>query len=120
MVKVQNASTENALVDIRFCPAKGAKPQTAHRPDTLYQDISPTMCFNVKYTTTRKVAGSKLKVPDIETNQPRSVLLAYNLDLTREGRFGQQPRVGSHGESFNSLQFAKSVIDQYYQQRQQK
>ena len=74
VVKVQNASTENALVDIRFCPAKGAKPQTAHRPDTLYQDISPTMCFNVKYTTTRKVAGSKLKVPDIETNQPHSVL----------------------------------------------
>ena len=30
--KLQDASTENALVDNRFCPAKG-KPQTAHRPE---------------------------------------------------------------------------------------
>jgi hypothetical protein len=44
--KLQDASTENALVDIRFCPAKG-KPQTAHRPDMLHQDIGPTMCLHI-------------------------------------------------------------------------
>jgi len=32
-IAIQDASTENAFVDIRFCPAKG-KPQTAHRPQT--------------------------------------------------------------------------------------
>ena len=54
--KLQDASTENALVDIRFCPAKG-KPQTAHRSDMLHQHIGPTMCLHVKYTTKRKVSG---------------------------------------------------------------
>ena len=73
--KLQDASTENALVDIRFCPAKG-KPQTAHRPDMLHQDIGPTMCLHVKYTTTRKVSGLKLNISVIGRNLP--VLLYTN------------------------------------------
>ena len=73
--KLQDASTENALVDIRFCPAKG-KPQTAHRSDMLHQDIGPTMCLHVKYTTTRKVSGLKLNISVIGRNLP--VLLYTN------------------------------------------
>ena len=38
------------------------------------------MTFNLKYSPTKKSGGHKLKVPDIETQQQRDVLLAYNLE----------------------------------------
>ena len=44
-----NNSSKDALVDIKFCPPKGAKHQTNTRPDTLYQNISATMSFNLNY-----------------------------------------------------------------------
>ena len=119
VVKVVDAASQDAVIDIRFCPPKGAKPQTHSREDTLYQDISADMTFNLKYLTTKKSGGHKLKVPDIETQQQRDVLLAYNLDITRDGRFGKQPRVGGIGETYTSLQFAKGVIDRFYQQRKE-
>jgi hypothetical protein len=93
-----------------FCPEKGAKCQTTKRPDTLYQNIKAAMSFNVNY----KVKKNKTKIPDISFNQPREVLLAWNLDLTAQGTFAKQPRVGDHGDSCSSLQFAHQVISEYY------
>ena len=35
----------SATFDVRFCPPKGSHPQSALRPDTLYQDIHASMGF---------------------------------------------------------------------------
>lgn len=118
VVKVHgDSSREDALVDIQFCPAKGAKPQTSKQPDTLYQDIQSTMSFNVKNRTKKKAGNYFLQVPDIEEKQQRSVLLAYNLDINKDGTFGVIPRVGNHGSAVTSLQFADAVIKSYYESR---
>ena len=95
------------------------KFKTSKRPDTLYQDIKASMQFNLNYRKKQKVGSGKILVPDIEENQTRDVLLAFNLDITKEGRFGNLPRVGDHGVTFTSLQFAHHVITSYYQQRNQ-
>jgi hypothetical protein len=104
---------KHCSVDIQFCPEKGAKCQTSKRPDTLYQNIQASMSFNTRY----KIKKNKLRVPDISPNQPREVLLAWNLDLTAQGTFGLEPRVGDHGNNFTSLQFAQSVISEYYESK---
>ena len=43
-------ASSTATFDIRFCPRKGAKPQTSKTPDTLYANIDADMAFNLKYT----------------------------------------------------------------------
>ena len=118
VVKAVNPDREDAKVSIRFCPPKGAKPQTSNRPDSLYQDIKASLEYNMNYKTKRKTSsGTKIRVPDIEENQPREVLLAFNLDITKEGKFGKTPRVGDHGGSFTSLEFAHNIISEYYESR---
>lgn len=118
VVKVVNPDREDAMVSIRFCPPKGAKPQTSHRPDSLYQDIKASLQYNINYKTPRKTSsGAKIRVPDIEENQPREVLVAFNLDITKDGKFGKTPRVGDHGGSFSSLEFAHNTITEYYESR---
>ena len=53
ILKVQeDASSPTALVDIRFFSPEGAKPQKGIRPDTLYQDINPDMCFILYFNST--------------------------------------------------------------------
>jgi hypothetical protein len=117
IVKVINPATPDSILSIRFCPPKGSKPQTSKRPDSLYQDIKASMQFNLKYKTKKRTKSGLIYVPDIEEHQSRDVLLAFNLDVTKEGRFGSLPRVGDHGGSFTSLQFAHHVIENYYKER---
>ena len=47
-------ASSTATFDIRFCPRKGAKPQTSKTPDTLYANIDADMAFNLKYTVRKK------------------------------------------------------------------
>jgi hypothetical protein len=117
ILKVSNPEEPNAVCSIRFCPPKGAKPQTSKRPDSLYQDIQAAMQFNMKYNIKKKTKTGVQIRPDIEQNQTRDCLLAFNLDITKEGRFSSLPRVGDHGGAFSSLQFAHQVIDNYYNEK---
>ena len=71
-----DASSPTALVDIRFCPPKGAKPQKGSRPDTLYQDINSDMCFNLHY---RSRTGKKVENEDRTLHLEQEVLFAFNL-----------------------------------------
>ena len=98
--KAINLDAINSKLTIRFCPPKGAKPQTSKRPDTLYQDIKASMQFNLNYRKKKKTSSGQILVPDIEENQTKDVLLAFNLDITKEGRFRNLPRVGDHGVTF--------------------
>ena len=82
IVNAINPDIPDSRLSIRFCPPKGAKPQTSKRPDTLYQDIKASMQFNLNYRKKQKVGSGKILVPDIEENQTRDVLLAFNLDTT--------------------------------------
>jgi hypothetical protein len=82
-----DAECPDALFDIQFCPPSGALPQSSKRPDTLYQDIDAAMKFNLHHKITKGPKGRKIRVPDIEKNQPRSALLAYNLELTKMESF---------------------------------
>lgn len=107
-----DACGEDATVDIHFCPPAGSKAQTLRRPDTLYQNISASMAFNLKYRLKKK--GSAVFEPDVEKKQPRSVLLAWNLDVTREGKFSNMPCIGSEAAGASSLQFANQVITSFY------
>lgn len=111
-----DACGENATMDIRFCPPAGSKAQTLRRPDTLYQNISASMAFNLKYRLKKK--GRAIFEPDVEKNQPRSVLLAWNLDITSEGRFSKMPCIGVEAAGASSLQFANQVITSFYKKKQ--
>ena len=107
-------SSEDAAVDIRFCPPHGAKPQTLSRPDTLYQNIAVLMQFNLKYLLNKKGAAPK---PEMEVQQPRSVLLAWNLDVNKKGLLSTQACIGSEANGTSSKQFADRVIKCYYNTR---
>lgn len=104
------------LYDIRFCPPQGAKAQTAHRPDTLYQDINEEMKFNLHYKKSEGPKGHKIRVKDIETNQPRSILLAWNLQVNSDGTLSSQP-LQSTELGISSRAFASVAIKEFYERR---
>ena len=100
-----DASSPTALVDIRFCPPKGAKPQKGSRPDTLYQDINSDMCFNLHY---RSRTGKKVENEDRKLE--REVLLAFNLDINKSsGAFNKKNRGGKY--EMSSYMLASDVIE---------
>lgn len=113
IVEVHGDPTKaDCLFDIQFCPPKGAKAQTSKRPDTLYQDITASMEFNLHYK--KKTKSSSLKTLDIDKGLPKDVLLAWNLDVTTAGKLGSIPCVGDEAQGMTSLQFADRVIKEYY------
>lgn len=104
-----DAVTSEKHFDIRFCPPKGAKPANKHRADTLYQDISADMAFNTHYRSTQ---GKKVEQED--KNLPRSVMLAFNLELNKsDGRFSKKRRTDSP-YNMSSYSLAKNVIANFY------
>ena len=109
-------ASSTATFDIRFCPRKGAKPQTSKTPDTLYANIDADMAFNLKYTVKKKRGGRQ---PDISTNQPRDVLLAFNLVLTSQGTISKR-RINDSKYNLSSYQLADAVILKYYRNLQEK
>lgn len=108
-------SSKDARVDIQFCPAKGAKPQTNTRPDTLYQDISAAMSFNLNYKKWVGSKGRKVAQLDIQKHEPREVLLAYNLHLKKDGTFATNRMISAGNYDVSSLQAANIVIKEYYE-----
>jgi hypothetical protein len=97
------------LIDIQFCPPKGAKPQKGKRPDTLYQDINEDMNFNTSY---RSKAGKKIECED--KNLERSVILAFNLELNSNGSFSKKPQRADSLYNASSYTVAASVIKKFY------
>ena len=98
-------SSPSALIDIRFCPPKGAKPQKGSRLDTLYQDTNVDMNFNLKYKSRQ---GKKVEEEDEKLD--REVLLAFNLDINKStGGFNKQNFEAGSGMS--SYQVAADVIE---------
>lgn len=107
--KVHKCPTTSAeLVDIRFCPPKGARPASKNRPDTLYQDISPDFSYNTHYRTT---IGEK--VEDEDSNLEKSVMLAFNLTLNKDGHFSKQ-RSNDSPYNMSSYALAENVIREFY------
>jgi hypothetical protein len=103
-----NPSSPDALLDIRFCPPKGAKPQKGNRPDTLYQDINADMCFNLNYKSKK---GTKIEKEDM--NLERDVLLAFNLDINKSsGTFNKLNL--ERGNNVSSYNVATDVIELFY------
>jgi hypothetical protein len=116
VTKAVNPDKKEAKVSIRFCH------QTSNTPDSLYQDIKASLEYDINHKTSRKTSsGTKvdmiIRVLDIEEDQPREVLLAFNLNITKDGKFGKTPRVADHGGSFTSLEFAHNIITEYYESR---
>lgn len=98
-----------ALYDIKFCPPKGAKPASGKRHDTLYQNISADMKFNLRYKTTK---GTRVENEDI--NLPRSVMLAFNLEINKgDGTFCKRRRNDSP-YNMSSYALAENVINEFY------
>lgn len=117
IVKIhQSTETEEESYDIRFCPPVGARPQTATKPDTLYQNIRANMQFNMKYQISSGPKGRKVRVPDIEVQQPKSVLLAYNLVVNSDGFLSRQ-QMDNLALTSSSFDFAHNVIIEYYKER---
>ena len=106
-------NSSDALLDIQFCPPSGALPQTSKRPDTLYQDINAAMKFNLHHKISKGPKGKRIRVADIDKRQPRSVLLAFNLELAKNGKFSCSISAGGR-HSRTSLQMAHAVISEYY------
>lgn len=101
--------TGQELVDIRFCPPKGAKPATKNRQDTLYQPISVDYAYNLSYKSAK---GKKVEKEDI--NLPRSVMLAFNLEINKsDGRFSKRRRNDSP-YNMSSYSLAQNVIENFY------
>jgi hypothetical protein len=110
LVKQQHRCSETGkpLYDIRFCPPKGAKPAARNRPDTLYQNITADMAFNTSY---KSKAGKKVEEED--NNQPRSVMLAFNLELNKDGTFCKR-RLSDSPYNMSSYSIAANVIENFY------
>lgn len=109
--KMHNCLETNAeLFDIRFCPPKGAKPASKGRPDTLYQDISADYAYNLGYKSRQ---GKKVEKEDV--NLPRSVFLAFNLEINKDGKFCKKRRNDSP-YNMSSYSLADNVITEYYRQ----
>ena len=105
-------ASPTALVDIRFCPPKGAKPQKGARPDTLYQNINTDMCFNLH---NKSKTGKKVEEED--KNLERDVLLAFNLKANRSsGAFNKKNREGKYEMSSYAYMLAivTDVIELFY------
>lgn len=100
--------THAMLYDIRFCPPVGAKAAKGKRPDTLYQDIASDFRFQLNYKTR---AGNR--VEDEDNNLPRSVMLAFNLQLNKDGRFCKV-RMGDSRYNVSSYELAQNVISGFY------
>ena len=102
----------NAIIDIQFCPPKGAKPAGKGRPNTLYQNIHADICmgFNMKY-----VSRKGKKVENEDRNLPRTVLLAFNLELNKSnGKFSERRNFFDSRYNLTSKEIAHSVISKYY------
>jgi hypothetical protein len=114
IVKFVNPDSEGARVDIRFCPPKRPNHKLQAGPTARIKILKQVCSTNMHHTTTRKTSsGGRVRLPDAEQNQPREVLVAFNLDITKDGKFGRTPRVGDHGDSFSSLEFAHNTITEY-------
>jgi hypothetical protein len=106
----------DVLIDIQFCPPKGAKPAGPGRPDTLYQNISAETAFNLNYKSKK---GKKVENED--KNLPRSVLLAFNLELNKSnGKFSERRNCSDSRYNCSSIELAHTVITQYYEHCKQK
>lgn len=81
-------------VEVLQCPPKGAKR------DNLYIDISENDAFNMDY---------RIRVTDV---LERSMLLAYNLQMTSTGHFCKKRKGGKYGHSSHFL--AKTRIQSFY------
>ena len=68
-------ASDTATFDIRFCPPKGAKHQTAKRPNTLYQNVNASMDFNLNYALTsgacarRGISNQQARYPQKRTRE---------------------------------------------------
>ena len=102
-------ASPDATFDIRFCPPKGGRPQTATRPDTLYVNIDAAKAYNMNFTVKR---GNK-RVPDLSKGVPKDVMLAFNLELNAAGTFSKK-RLTDSKYNLSSFQLADSVINRYY------
>ena len=103
-----------ATFDIRFCPPKGALPakgvlgSKSYRADTLYQDITCSMCFNQHYTTKR---GAKIESEN--RNTEKASLLAFNLILNRNGGFCKNRHRQDSIYNLSSYEIAQTVIQEW-------
>jgi hypothetical protein len=100
--------TDEPLYDIRFCPPKGAKPASKKRPDSLYQDIKPEMSFNLHY----KSKNGK-RVENEDKNLPRNVMLAFNLEMNKDGTICKRRMIDSK-YNMSSFSLAENVITEFY------
>ena len=108
----ESVSEGNEKVGIRFCPPKGAKPQKGKSPDTLYQDIRADIQFQLQY---KSKCGPRVESED--KNIDRSVLLAFNLEITKDGSLGKKGSRGGQVYNASSYSVVASVIEKYYYYR---
>jgi hypothetical protein len=93
-VNYDETGTNVASIEVLQCPPKGA------RRENLYIDISPDDAFNLDY---------RIRVTDI---LERSMLLAYNLEMTAGGKFCKKRKSGKYGHSAYFV--AQTQIGQFY------
>jgi hypothetical protein len=74
------------------------------------------MSFNLNYQVSTGPKGKKTRKPDIETNQPKTVLLAYNLHVTSDGKLSSQKM--DNVFQMSSLELAEMAISEFYSERQ--
>ena len=68
-------ASNTATFDIHLCPPKGAKHQTAKRPNTLYQNINACMDCNLNYALTSGPRGGNQQAR-YPQNEPKSVFVS--------------------------------------------
>jgi hypothetical protein len=103
-----NSESNESTFDIRFCPPRGAKPAGKNRPDSLYQNISADMHFNLKY---RSKKGKKVENEDKKL--PREVMLAFNLDMNKDGTISKR-RMTDSPYNMSSYALVHNVISEFY------
>jgi hypothetical protein len=85
------------LYEVLQCPPKGAKK------DNLYIDICPDSAFNLDF---------RIRVID---RLERSMILAFNLEMTSNGTFSKKRKSGG-AHSLSSYCVAKQVIHKFYKE----
>lgn len=108
----QLADFDEKVYDIRFCPPKGAKAATSKRPDTLYQNLHPDFHYNLHYKSKK---GKKVEQED--KGLPKSVMLAFNLEMNKDGTFSKR-RMTDSRYNISSYSLAANVISEFYNTRE--
>ena len=111
--KVQgNRCSSEACFDIIFYAPKGAKSQAGKKNDQTLSTAIFQWVWHSIFTLDQKVK----KIEEEDTVLERDVMLAFNLTVTREGKFSVQKK---RTFSLGSYDITANVVELFYRQKEQ-